>query len=359
MLVSHKKITCKAFLICMNFSFVIGMSELHSTIVGEYIELFFSVVGLFLFVLHFIPAAKFRWKSILKIIIFILIGLVAMKASGGATLLKLVLFCTITQDVEMKDVLDAYMWSLIIPLIFIASLSLIGVIDLYYIGGKNAIKFGMQNPNTVPVIVMAILVAFNLQNEWYLSKKTIVIELSISILLYLLCRARTAGIILVGYLVSIAVFKNVKSIHKIFKPIQYLFLIGAVISILIAILFGSRTMLWIQINSILSGRPLAWNLYLTKYGIDFWGQPIDLLIAALDNAYLRLLIQYGVLTFLVYFYMFLRISKHAFIYKKTVLLLSIVAYEVYFLMEFGPILINFCPVLMYESCLLLNRKRSN
>lgn len=355
MLVNQKIFTCKAFLLCMNFSFVISMSQLHNTLFGEYVETLFSLCGLFFFVLHFISSAKIQWRTLLVISVLILVGLIAVNFSGGATLLKLVLFFAVTQKVELRDVLEGYSWSLLIPFGFIVFLSLIGVVELYYSGPKVAIEFGLQNPNTVPVIVFSIIVAFNLKNEQNISGKVIAIEMFVSLLLYFLCRARTAGIILGCYLIGIVLFKNAKSIAHIFKPTQYMFLICMGASILIATFFRSRTAIWIQINNFLSGRPWAWDLYLTKYGINFWGQEIDLTIAALDNAYLRLLIQYGLLAFLAYFFIFIKISRFAFRNKKIILFLSIIAYELYFMAEFGPILINFCPVLMYEACLLVNQ----
>ena len=353
MVVDSKIFTCKAFMLCMNFSFVLSMSQLHNTVFGEYAELVLMMVSVLFFVMHFVSSAKFQWMTLFEIVVLIGIGLIALKVSGGATLLKL----GITQEVDRESVLKGYRWSLIIPSLFVAVLSLFGFVDLYYSGAKNAIEFGMQNPNTVPVIVLSILVAYNLQNECKLSGKIIVTEFVISILLYYFCKARTAVIILVCYLTGVFMLKRTGSIKKIFKPCQYVFLICAGASLLIATLFRSRTAMWLQINSILSGRPWAWDLYLTRYGIKLLGQPIDLTIAALDNAYLRLLIQYGILTFLIYLIFFVKISKYAYKNNKIVLLLSAMAYETYFMAEFGPVLVNFCPVLMYEACLLVNKKK--
>lgn len=358
MVVDRKTFTSNAFLLCMNFSFVISMSQLHNTLLGNYAELLFSLCGMLFFFFHFVSSAKFQWKTIIEIVALICVGVVAMFISGGATLLKLVLFFAITQDVKLKDVLNSYKWSLVIPSVIVALLSLIGMIDLYYKGAKVALGFGMQNPNTVPVIVFAIIVAFNLQNEEQLNGKVFLTETAVGLLLYYFCRARTAGIILGMYIILLVLFRNEKRLSKVVAVFQYLFLIFAVASIAIAVLFHSRTAIWYQINNVLSGRPWAWDLYFTRYGIHFWGQRIDLTIAALDNAYLRLLIQYGLLTFIAYLCLFVKISRYAYINGKVVLFFSVIAYELYFMAEFGPILVNFCPVLMYEATLLINRMQS-
>lgn len=358
MVVDIKAFTCRAFLLCMNFSFVISMSQLHNTVFGEYAELLFTSGGILFFILHFAASAKFQWKAILEIITLVCVGGVAMRVSGGATLLKLVLFFAVTQDVELDDVLIGYKWSLVIPSVSIALLSLIGVVDLYYKGAKEALEFGMQNPNTVPVIVFAIIVAVNLQKDEQLNGKMLMIETIICFLLYYFSRARTAGIILVLYIVSLIIFRNAKRVSKTMAGLQYLFLIFACISIAVAILFHNRTAIWYQINNLVSGRLWAWDMYFTHYGIKFLGQKIDLTVAALDNAYLRLLIQYGLLTFIAYLLLFVRVSRYAYKNEKIVLFFSVIAYELYFMAEFGPILVNFCSVLMYEAYLLMNRAQS-
>lgn len=358
MIVRQKTFTCKAFLLCMNFSFVIAMSQLDNIFLGKCFETIFSLCGIFFFVLHFMSTDKIQWETILKISALIFIGLVAMSFSGGATLLKLVLFFAVVQKVELNDVLDGYKWSLIIPFVFIVILSLMGIIELYYPGKKIAVEFGMKNPNTVPVIVFSIIVTFNLQKEDRYSSKMLIVETIISFLLYYFCRARTAAVVLLWYIVSLILFRNTKKISKVVVCLQYLFFFLACVSVAVAILFHSRTAIWNQINSLLSGRPWAWDLYLTQYGIKFFGQRINFTIAALDNAYLRLLIQYGFLTFFAYLFLFVQVSRFAYKNKKIVLLLSVIAYELYFMAEFGPILINFCPVLIYEAFLLMNQRQN-
>lgn len=338
----------------MNFSFVIGMSQLHNTLLGNYAELLLLLCGIFFFFFHFIPSASFQWKSIIGIVALICVGIIAMRVSGGPTLLKLVLFFAMTQDVKIDDVMTGFIWSLIIPFVCIALLSVFGVIGLRYTGEKNALEFGMQNPNTVPVIIFAIIVAFNLRNQEMLNRKILFIESVICIFMYYLSGARTAGIVLLLYIVALILSKNVNRINRILWWLQYLFLVFGLVSIAVAILFRNRTEIWIQFNNLLSGRPLAWDLYLTKYGIKFWGQRIDLNRGALDNAYLRLLIQYGILTFSVYMVLFVQLSRYSYKKDNIILLLSVIASELYCMAEFGPILINFCPVLMYEACLLIN-----
>ena len=357
MVINKKKFTTEGFLWCMNVSFVIGMSQLHDTILGNFIEIVALLGGLYFCAIHFTFSAQIKIKSFLQLILLIAIGLIALVFSRGATLLKLVLFFAITQNTDLNDILKSFMRSLIAPLVFVGGLSILGVLNLYYEGQKDAIEFGMSNPNTVSVIVFSILVAYNLINEDRINAKIITIEFIICAVLYSLCKTRTAGGILLGYLICIAIFKNRSWIIKVFRVFQYTFPIGAMVSYCVAVAFRSRTSFWIQVNTILSGRLWAWDLYLSKYKIKFFGQPIDLSVAALDNAYLRILIQYGVITFFVYLIVFVFISRYAYKKGKIILFFSIISYELYFMAEFGPILANCCPILLYAAHILVNEKQ--
>lgn len=359
MIVDKKVFTSKAFLWCMNFSFVLGMSQLDNTLFGKCIETVFVLCGIFFFMLHFMTSAQIQWKAFIGLAFLIVVGLIALWFSGGATLLKLVLFFAITQKVSSEEILKSFIQSLMIPLSFTIILSLLGVLDLYYEGEKNALEFGMINPNTIPVIVFAIIVAYNLLNEKRITNKIVFFELIISCLLYYFCKARTAGIILSMYIVCVGIFKKKKKISGAFWILQYTFLLGTLASYVIIYGFRERTPFWLGINNILSGRPWAWDLYFSQYGVKFLGQYVDLTMAALDNAYLRSLIQYGFLVFCVYLFIFVLMSRYAYKNNKIVLLASIVAYEAYFMAEFGPMLINFNSVLMYGACIMLNYRKND
>lgn len=358
MIIDTKKFTCMSFLLCMNFSFVIGMSQLHSTMMGKCLEVLLLLLGMIFFVLHFWRKEKITLSYFLIVVVLALIGMVTFKTSGGLTLLKMILFFMIVKDVDKHSVLKYFYLSLLLPMSFVAISAFIGITNLHYTGAKMAVCFGMQNPNTVPVIVFAVIIAINLQYEQKFDLKMLVIEGIISWMLFYFCRSRTAGMVLVCYLLALFVLNLSKS-PQIIKPflylLQYMFPLCMIFSIIIAVKFKSRTATWLKINNVLSGRPLAWNRYLTKYGVSFWGQRIDFEMGGLDNAYMRILIQYGILVLIIYLALFLFISIFAYKNNRMILLISVIAYEIYFLGEFGPILVNFCTVSMFTACLIVNR----
>ena len=356
-----KRFTCASFFICMNCSFVLQMSQLNETLVGNGLSDMFMVLGCGFLILHLTTKARVSIYWFVTTLMLLIIGFITFFNSGSPTLLKLILFFYATQKVEKERILKYFMISLIVPGIVVAITSFLGITEIHYLGLKKALSFGMINPNTVPVIIFAIIVAFNLRCEDFLKFRTLVLEMIITFLTFYFCRARTAGIVLILYILMLLIVRwwGEKKIVKIFfYPFQFLFPVCASITIALSHVFRTRTSFWLVVNNISSGRLLAWSRYLTIYGISTWGNNIEFNMGSLDNAYMQLLVRYGVVVFFVYLFMFFFISRFAYRNNRMVLFTSIIATEIYCIAEFGPLLINFCPVLVYLACLLVNRREA-
>lgn len=354
-----KRFTSASFFVCMNCSFIIQMSQLNETMVGNGIADMFMVFGCGFLILHLITKARIPIYWFVTTLILLIIGFITFLNSGSPTLLKLILFFYATQKVEKERILKYFMISLIVPGIVVVITSFFGITEMHYLGLKKALSFGMSNPNTVPVVIFAIIVAFNLRHEEFLKFRTLLIEMIITFLTFYFCRARTAGVVLIFYILMLLFISwgGEKKITKVlFWLFQFFFPVCAGITIALTIAFHSYTSFWLTINNISSGRLLAWSRYLTAYGVSVWGNDIELNMGSLDNAYMQLLVKYGVVVFFAYLVMFFYISKFAYTNSKWVLFVSIIATEIYCIAEFGPLLINFCPVLVYLACLLVNRR---
>ena len=352
-----KKKTCEIFLYTMNCSFVFQMSQLYSTEIGRILASLLSAVGIGFLFLHYGRGIKVTSTWFVSTIVLVTVGVISYIKSGAPTLLKLILFFYAIQKVEIKAILKAYMVSLIFSGSIIALSSLMGITSLYYTGAKEAIRFGMTNPNTVPVIVFAVIVSYNLIHDQDLSYKSILVEGFITWIIYYLCRARTAAIVLFFYLVTLMINKrwNTNRVFQVINwPLQFFFPMASILTISIASLFNTGSTIWLTINNYSSGRLLAWNRYFRKYGLSVFGNKIQTNMGALDNAYIQLLIKYGLITFIVYFFFFYIISRYAYRTKNNILFLSVLATEIYCVSEFSPLQINFCPVLIYFAYLLVN-----
>lgn len=356
---SFYQFTSILFFLCMNLSIILGLSQFHAFI-GNNIELIFILIAFLFLLLNYSLNSKIQLRGILFVLFVVTIGSLSFFYSGGTTVFKLAMFFLIARGLSERNILFYNNSTLLFLIAIIFFSSIVGITDMsYYSEGKRAFRFGFQNPNTVPVFVFALITGYNLIHENRLKKKIVFFELLITGGTWYFCQSRTALIVLLGYLLVLLVDKNLNIFRRLrflVKLSGLLFLFGMLISYYIASNFNITDITWLEINRLFSGRFLSWQNYLMTYGIHLFGSDIDTsLYGALDNGYLQLLLHYGISVVLVYIFMFSYIFYYAYLQKRYVLLLTIIAYEVYFFNEFGPMSINFCTVLLVLSNVLINK----
>lgn len=360
-IVNTKSITGKSFFILMNLSFVLAMSQLHEIKMVQILEIVLEILGIGMLFLHYMGTVKIKLSTLAAMISIVFVGILAYFISGGATLLKLVLFILAIQNVNEKEIFKYNNISLLIAFLIVIVSSVFGITEIMYVNRfKTAYRLGFTNPNTVPVVVFAIVTGYNIQNEEKLSIKALLLEGVVAFSLYYFCKSRTGAIVLGVYLLLI-IFTKWLGKKKFFKyalyPFQYLFLAGIAGTYYLTVGFNASSEGWSKVNTLLSGRLYAWQRYLENYGIHVLGSKIEITYGALDNAYLQLLIKYGYLTVIVYAVAFIYISRYAYKNKRWIFFMTIIAYNIYFMCEFGPMLINFCSVLLVFGSTVMNERR--
>ena len=176
------------------------------------------------------------------------------------------------------------------------------------------------------------------------------------LIFYYFCKGRTAFYICILTFVLL-IFRKPLQDTRLLKvvswPFQFLFLILAVFSYYVTIMYRAGNSNWQKLNLLLSGRLYAWQGYYSRYGISVFGNKLSTeYYGALDNAYLQLIIKYGLIAFILYAVIFVVISRYAWKNNRWVLFTLIISTEFYFLAEFGPMIVNFCPVILCFGCLL-------
>lgn len=347
------------FFFCMNLSITLGLSQFHSPNAGQGVELLLIFFGMAIVVLEYIFYSRIRISSAVFICLALIIGIMSFIFSGGTTILKLVTFVLIAKELDVAKMIKYNNIPLFILFMCVVLSSFVGITAASYYGeGKIAYRFGFQNPNSVPVFIFAFITGYNLICK-SIKLKTILVEAAVTgVGVYYLCQSRTASLTLGVYLLALLfVFKHhgEQFFKYLLKPMQYLFVVGIILSYCAANNFSPSDSFWIEVNLLFSGRFAAWQNYLVTYGTNLFGSTIDTsLFGALDNGYLQLLIRYGISALLMYGAIFVYLSRYAYKQSDWVLLLTVVAYEVYFFNEFGPMLVNFCTPLLVVACLLMN-----
>lgn len=347
--------TCHAFIWCMNISFVISMSQLYEYQFFHYVAVFLDVIAALFLLFHYVLDRGLRIRTARFAVIAMAIGVISFFGSNGPTILKLILFVLAVQGTGEKRILAYFYRSLILGTVIVMLSAFGGLTTLtYYSRFKQAYSFGFQNPNTVPVVLFAILSAINIAHEDSLKIKHIILEFVATLLFYYFCKGRTAFYICMLMFLLLIIRKplqNTKFLKVVAWPFQFLFLILAAFSYYITMMYQAGSTQWQNFDFLLSGRLYAWQSYYKLYGISIFGSRLNTeYYGALDNAYLQLLLKYGVVAFILYAAIFIVISRYAWKNNRWVLFTMIIASEFYFLAEFGPMIVNFCPVLLCFGC---------
>lgn len=344
------ELTAILFLISMNLNYLLGLSQLNTSGASVPAEILLAVLGAALAGIHAISISgrKFSLSEFITILLTLLVGLLSFWRSGAFTFLKLILFWLGCRSIEEKKLLKYESISLLISAGIIVASSLLGMTSLRYARNSTLFVFGFKNPNMFPAVITAILFSYCLRREAVLSGKHIFIQIAFVLTLYWMTRSRSATAVLLMFyalllLCRLPVFRRLAG--RIIKAASFAFLFFAAASYYVAKSYNPGSLMWARINQLMSWRPYLWNRYFIAARITFLGNRLNNL-GTLDNAYLVLLLQYGVIVFAVYAGMFRSLVKRSRKENSILLGLAILCYEAYFLVEFTPLLVNVNPLLL-------------
>ena len=343
-------LTSLLFLICMNLNYLLGLSQLNiggKSVMAEYL---FAAAGIAFVIFHSITKRGYHYSVLefIAIAFALSMGFFSLMRSGAMTFVKLILFWLGCRGVEDKKLLKYEAWSLIISAGFIVATSIIGITSMRYWGNNAVFSFGFKNPNNLPSIITAILFAYCLSRDEPLTIKSILFQILITLIMYRSTGSRSALMVLLMFYVLLLICR-IPLARRFFEsalrflPCLYIFL--SAVSYYVGRAYVHSNVNWLRLNYLLSWRPYLWNKYASTTGLTLFGNRLEEM-GTLDNAYLVLLLRYGLIVFFVYVLMFSNISKMAYRKIDLPLGLAIICYEAYFMFEFTPILVNINPLLL-------------
>lgn len=282
------------------FIYIINQSIWNSSLVA-----YLYLIVIFLLSIPFILKLSFNKSSFIKTFVILFISFIMFALYREDNIFLYSILALLTMENDDKEVVKTFFYSAIIICIVTILLGSIGVIpmnDSYRtIDGKVDIRMSLGFPNAnalfsyvLPIVLSGIYLydkkpAFN------------IIALVTTTILFYFCKSRTGY-----YLTLLVIILNLFPFKKIISRIsKKSFLYFFIISILLAVLFGSTK--YNEINTLLSGRPWYYLKFL-KMGPLVWGCGIPNNLI-LDNLYLRLLANYHIVGFGLYYYIFYRGAK--------------------------------------------------
>ena len=279
-----------------------------------------------------IQSKKYNIKTIITIYMLIIINALVCFTSNDTTILLLFLIILSLKNIDLIKLLkfDISLKIMIIILLYI--LSKFGMTNegIFFRDGIMRYAFGFTQPNTFGDIVASVIIEYIYINQNRMNIIKSICILSISLLVSHYSDSRTSLVISL-IIILCCIFKDTlinKIIYK--KPMKFIiensWIIFTLITILFTILYQNNNSFGIWINDALSNRIKYIIRFLNNYNIKLFGNKLvfvysltarttGLTYAVLDNAYIRMILQYGISTYLIMYYYTKKLIQQA--YKNT------------------------------------------
>lgn len=295
----------------------------YASMFGEYAEIktlaaFFGRVFLrIVCFLRFVTKKRTRSEVITSLSIVVLAEVTNYFATTRI-FIPIMYILAIGNDIDDEKLIDWLLRSSIVAFLISFLSSLIGIVPLYNISlGVRRYVFGFRTANTCPAILFQIATA-----DWFLDKSKKRIRLSAVVafvISYWFCKCRTASLLSLSLVAlemfwSIAVRNKDRRLQQLTWKILYATGIVASFVSIVSLAIATKWVDAVSVNTLLSGRIVLMQRYYSYYGLTFWGQKIltgtsarEIGLSTLDNAYVYLLLSYGLVMFLIYVFLFVRL----------------------------------------------------
>lgn len=162
-------------------------------------------------------------------------------------------------------------------------------------------NYGFGHPNYASGLLMAIGCSVVWLSRSSYSYKTLMILVALTVASWAIFGSRTytMGLLLLGALQTVLLFRGRKAAIKASAVGVIVLMLVLVITVILIIGYSSGIKEIELLNILMSGRIGYMHDMLLYYGITLFGQPFDSLHLTLDNAYVHLILRYGVVPFSV------------------------------------------------------------
>lgn len=288
----------KKIIIFLIISFKLSLYILNTTISSSPFIAYIYVLIILLLSLKYIITINFDKKSFLKAIPIICISFIMFFIYKEDNIFLYSLLGLLLINEDNKEIIKTIFISLIIIsllTIILGEFNILPIIESYRtIEEETQIRISLGFPNAnavfayfIPIVLSGI---YLFKNNWKFNTSLLIC----SGIIYEFTKCRTGF-----YLVLLILFFNLLDKGKLnYKLLKNSFIICFIVSILLALLFGTTQNN--IINELLSYRP--WYAYqFLKQGIFKWGSGIPQNLI-LDNLYFKILANYSIVGFFLYYY---------------------------------------------------------
>lgn len=346
------------------FSNVLIVQDYRKYIIAfTYGLLFFNII---------IQSRKYSYKSIFIIAIILIISIISWRKSKDNRVMVMILFLFSMKNIEFDKVIKVDLKFKLFFIIAIVLLYKLGYTDSYYMVRDNGMirsSMGFSHPNVFGLYVFGCICDY----VYLCYRKSKRINYLLLIIVYILVSrsadSRTAQMGIISIILFYNIFKRFDFNKKIFiKLLPWLFLILGTISYTVGSTYDRNNMVLRKVNNLFSTRISLMNDFLDEYEVTLFGNQLDIVgtrdalkyhikTKALDNAFVKILLMYGLLVYILYAIIFYVIIYFCIKKGNNILLLLTFIFLFYGLMENALYQINHNIFILYFSNILYSDEK--
>lgn len=315
-------------------------------------------------------------KNIFFLIAFIC-SAIAWIISDSSTLAILILFIIAARNIEFDSIVRYDIKIRIAFTIVIILFYVIGFTDNYIMyreDGTIRSSMGFSHPNTFAIHVFLICAEFIYLRYKIITWKDYVLVIAISFLVDFLSDSRASQIAIFLLLAGTFLCKITKS--KILENvviknlIPYLFILFTILSLILCIFYNSDNFIMEKIDDILSGRIRLAKEFLEEFKITPFGNNLELIgeenakekdvePRVLDNAYINIILQYGIINYIILAFIMYKILKISLKEKNYIFCIIMCVYIIRGMTGNGSYSLQTNTFLLYFSHLMIFKNNKN
>lgn len=326
--------------VCKEINFI-SNNQRYITIIGYILILIYIAM-------NFRTNKKIQHKPTYIYIAFFIIAIISWIFTNNFTVIRLLLLVAALYTIEFDKFIKVDVAMKILLTVLLIFSPLLGIIENNYLLRQDhsvRYSFGFNHPNSLSIYIIMILfetvyIIYKNNNIKLYKIITFGIVPILVGFIYFVANSRMSALsLLVFYVLNILYYCTPEKIRVKFKKSQNikcivinLFGIFTLLTIFTVILSYSNIDILSKLDKIFSNRYSNYIIFINKFGISLFGTEIPVKLGYgeyLDNMYLKLLINQGVLQYILYYIIFYRSSKKA--YQKNdylyLLILSIILFE--------------------------------
>ena len=358
---------CVLYLICMTDAFIIGFTTLNENGTARTISLVLRVIALGIACSKVVVERRHPVKTMIVMVgAGLLTGIAFLKSHYNHLFYIMILFLGFWNvDIERVFRLDLIARITMVVLIVFAALT--GLIENYvtYRTGSSVLRYslGFSHPNTLASIVLDIV----LEDAWLHRRRasglyTVFIGV-LAAALYAITRTRTACLILLVFPILLFFIRKDSPVSTRKKRVWEAFGPAIVAFSILFMWLSGRVGVIDLLSRLASNRYVNAMKVYQQYGIPLLGQQVQLVsvkmarssgmgIALLDVAYLRILIQGGVIMLALVTALYFMAFRKACQYSDRYSILILALFMIYGLFEsgFNNVFMNCSMLFAFHAC---------